>query len=409
MAAFVASSLVAVAADPPVKEGIPAGSWLLQPLVAVSYGYDSNVFLQSELSDPQSDDIGRVRAALSAALPFRNSVLVLSGMKDLRYYRNHALSQNGNTSLGVRLALKFSSRDSLEVAVDGTDGIADAYLFDPGGEVVFTGEPFRYVQAQATLQRDVYGRRGYLVRITPQRMRFDHQQTGAFFDYEGFVAEGEYREPISPRTWFIASAESRRFDHFCFGEDPDGNPCPGSAAPFRREQDNIAYVGVRGALASERAFHAKIGWGAYRFDPGSGSDYRGPLWEGSIVLRPTPLSRLTFLLARRVYPSFYFSNNYYRWDMLDLRFDLERPRRWIAGAELTLSRNLYPEPTPTTYVTGGAPRRDRTARLEAYANLLAGDRWGFRISTVLQRRLSNDLYSEFRGTSYLAGIFFGWI
>lgn len=408
VAALAASGRSILAADPAVADGIPVGAWILQPLVSASYGYDSNIFLQSSVNAPKADDIGRLRAALRAALPFRNSVLVLSGAQDWRYYRQNPLSQNGNTTLGARLLLNFSSRDSLDMAATGVDGVADAYVFDPGGEVAFTGEPFRYVQAQVALQRDVYGKRGYLLRITPQRMHFDRQVSQAFFDYEGFGAEGEYREPISPRTWLIANAETRRFDHFCYGTDPDGNPCPGDAAPFRKEHDDLVYLGVRGGLAREQAFYAKVGWGAYRFDPSNGSDYRGPLGEGSISLSPSPSSRFTILVARRVYPSFYFNNNYYLWDMMDLGYEFNTRRRWSTGVELTLSRNLYPDPTPPDYVTGGAPRRDRTARLEAYANLLLGDRWGLRISTILQQRRSNDINSEYRGASYLAGIFFGW-
>ncbi len=396
-------------AEPPPPEGIPAGPWILVPVVAASYGYDSNILLQSDALNPVSDQVGRARAAMTALLPFRQSLFTVGLSQDWRLYKRTKLSQNGSLTGVIGTRLKFSTWDTLEVSGTATKGIADTYLFDPGGELAFTAEPYTFVQLTASASRDVTGHRGYLVRVSPQSTHFDQSGTVNFFDSDGVEVEGEYREPLTSRVWAVANVELRDFDHFCFGTDPSGNPCQKREAPFRRERDASLYGGIRGYLAGERPFFFKIGWGASGFEGTPGSNFRGVLWDGSFRLLGGRSMHLDLTVQRKAFPSFYGINNYYLWDEAGARYEFERIGSWGAGTYASLSRAQYPEATNPTWIPGGAPRRDTSGRLEAYATLFRRERSGVRLNVVLQRRRSNDIYAEYHASSVLLGLFFGWI
>src|SRR5262245_3200695 len=243
--ALVALALCApaVAEDAP-PPGIPAGPWILAPSLVVGYSYDTNVFQEDEQFDPVADYSLVIQPKILATQPFRMSSLSL-GYSATRYdygnaFQDAQLAQDATATLN----LLFSSQNRPALSADFTFGVSKTEAFDPGGEVTYRGESYHLSHYELQLSKQVPQHPGYRVGVVHNVFRFDENQTVSFFDYTGSVATLEYRQPFGFQIWGLASYVGSRFDHFCHGLDPNGNPCPGSSTPFRTEESDSGLLGV---------------------------------------------------------------------------------------------------------------------------------------------------------------------
>ena len=384
--------------DPP-PDGIQAGRWILAPYLVLGYTYDDNVFKRSEAFDPESDQIGRAIAGFLSVLPFRNSQLSFSYEANrFNYQQTEGLGRELSQDFGVDLELNFATGDRLTISDEFSLGFADAQRIDPGGELVFEPQPYRFNEWTVELDRSVPRRRGYTASLTRRDLNYETDEPTGFFDYRGFEGLLEYREPISTRLWISGSYAGRRFDHFDQLREPE------VGEPFRQEISDALLIGTRGQIGKNQPFFVRLGYGRLKYELVDSSEFRGLV--GSAQWRISPGSRTSIILGwwRRPLPSFF--DTYYLVNELRVRFD----RKWLkfssAGIDLRLSRNQYGDP-----VFCGASlcnREDEFRRGEAYFVLAPHRRLGFRFSIFHQRRDSNAGFADFNNTMVSLGVITGW-
>lgn len=404
-------TLIAVSSDVRAQdtafEGVPAGPWILTPLVAAQFGYDSNPFYASSDAGATGERNSRFSLGLGAALPFRQSGLNLGVRRDRLRYEKTQLNEDTVDELEGELGLRFASSDTVALRTSWTRGIADTLRFDPGGETVFRGDPYRYREVSAAASREADRRWGYFARLTRRDLMFPDDDVGVdYFEYRGWDLEGEYRQPIRGTMSATLSYAGRRFEHYCNTVAPSGEPCPGVGEPFRDERGDAGYVGVRGTFAAKSPFWVRLGWLDLRYGGAITKGYSGPVGEANVRVAVGSGAFVEGILVRQVYSSFYENNNYFRYDSAQGRFGVNWANRWEVAVALLYARTRYD--TPSSGLPA-APRRDDTLRAEAYANLFLPRRFGIRFTVTDERRDSNVVGLDFDRRTFLVGAFFGWL
>lgn len=388
-------------------DGIPAGPWLLKPLLFAQFGYDTNPFYEGPEGDADSEASARYALGLEGVLPFRESALRLAYRRDRLDYENTVLPEDTAEDFSGEMQLRFPTQDRVTVEAGLTRGIADTLRFDPGGEVVFRGEPYDLRVVTTTASREVRGRPGYGFQVSRRDLVFPRE--GAefnYFEYRGWDFDGEYRQPFGPSTWGTLGYAGKRYRHFCDTVEPGGTPCPEVGVPFREESGDAVYAGVRGALSERSPYRVRIGWLDLGYAGAISEGYRGPVGDVDVQVGLSAGTWVAATLTRQVYSSFVPNNNYFVYDAASGRAGLRFADRWEVAVGATYSRSRYETPAPGS--TTGA-RIDDTLRSEAYANLFLPRRFGIRMAVTDERRSSSDPALDFDRRTFFAGAFFGWL
>jgi hypothetical protein len=387
--------------EPP--KGLTWGPVVFTPSLLFGYAFDSNVFQQSEILAPESDAVWSVEPTLGILVPFSNSSFRLTDRYRFRDYAEtvqvHGRSSN---EIEADLDLNFGSLDRLEIGGLRVDGVAETLVFDPGGEVVFSGESYRSYDAHVELARDDPGTRGYRVEIGRQALRFDETTDVPFFDYHGFYADASYLEPLRASMNLSLSYRGDRFEHFQAGEGQNAGD------PFRTERGDAFYAGVEGRLASHRPYSLRIGWQELKFGSSPAPDFKGIVLNGNVALTGGRKTVVTIGADRTPYRSFFFNNNFYVFD--DVRASVVH-RLWRAselGASLTLGRLSYDDAVPPPDPQAGLVREDTTVWIDAYANFALRDLVVFRLNFRRTRRDSNYDAGIFDQNVFFGGFVLGW-
>lgn len=396
-----------VAAQGEGLDGIPAGPWLLKPLVFAQFGYDTNPFYEGPEADTDPEGSARYALGLAGTLPIRQSALRLAYRRDRLDYRETTLTEDTAEDFSGELRLGFPTRDEVSVGAELTRGIADTLRFDPGGEVVFRGEPYDLRVLTAAASREVRGRPGYGFQVSRRDLVFPREEAQFnYFEYRGWDFDAEYRHPFGPSTWGTLGYAGKRYRHFCDTVEPSGAPCPAVGAPFREETGDAVYAGVRGALSERSPYRARVGWLDLGYAGTITEGYRGLVGDLDVRIGLSVGTWVSAALTRQVYSSFYLNNNYFVYDAASARAGLNFADRWEVAIGATYSRSRYDTPVPGS--TTGA-RIDDTLRSEAYANLFLPRRFGIRMAVTDERRSSSDPALEFDRRTFFAGAFFGWL
>jgi hypothetical protein len=405
--AFGVLLVPAAAAQGDGLDGIPAGPWFLKPLVFAQFGYDTNPFYEGSQADAEAEGSTRFALGVEGTLPFRESALRLAYRRDRLDYENTVLTEDTAEDFSGELRLRFPTRDEVSVGADLSRGIADTLRFDPGGEVVFRGEPFDLRSITAGASREVPGRPGYGFQVSRGDLVFPRAEAAFnYFEYRGWDFDGEYRQPFGPSTWGTVGYAGKRYRHFCDTVEPSGEPCPESGTPFREETGDTVYVGVRGALSERSPYRARVGWLDLSYAGTITEGYRGPVGDFDVRVGLSAGTWVAAALTRQVYSSFYLNNNYFVYDAASVRAGLTFADRWEVAVGTSYSRSRYDTPAPGS--TTGA-RSDDTLRSEAYANLFFPRRFGIRVALTDERRSSSEPGLDFDRRTFFAGAFFGWL
>lgn len=392
------------ASEPP--DGIPVGPWVVAPVAESLWGYDSNPFFATKDGSRRSDRSARHALGAVATLPFRESRLSLAYRGEIVRFDRATLREDTIHDLAADLEVRFSTGDRAFFRSSYTRGLTDTLRFDPGGETVFRGDPYRFRVVEAGAERVVPGRRGYRFRATGQELDFPPGLETSFFEFRGIEVEAEYLEPLGASAWAIVAVRGRRFDHFCEDLDPAGSPCPVAGTPFREERGNQFLAGWTRVTARGSTYSARAGWFELRFPGSDLAAFEGVVGDAEARLRFGPNLWVEGSILRQVYPSFYADNNYFLYEGISVGAGISRTDRWESGCRVSWAVGRYETAASTG---GGAPRRDETLRTEAYANLFLPRRFGVRLTLSGERRRSNDARLEFERRAVLVGVFFGWI
>lgn len=405
-------------------DGIIVGKWLLSPKVFVGVEYDSNIFRRSV--NIQSDWIQRTTLGLAATVPVRNSAFLFEYTADRYAYQNFDLARDWSQFGRAAWRWNLASSDTITLSTSYTKGITNIQDIDPGGELTFRGQPYNLARYDLQAERAVPRQQGYLIKVSRIDLNWEPEEDDVvgFFDYRGYDARYEYRQPVSVIDWFIVYAEMRRFNHYRargYKEwDPDANNGQGAyvdawqlGVPFRKEESGSLQVGVRGFLGRGQPFFARIGYGEFQYTgtEASKSKFKGIVGQLDWSLHVGARSMLGLTALRRPLPSSF--PTYYIVD--EFRINLERPWRQYSdmGFNVLLSKNTYgdvldPIPPSELPPCGDQIRVDNRWNAEAYMNWLIHGKFGFRFVAGHYERTSNCPGADYKANIVTTGLTMGW-
>ncbi len=402
LATFSLSGLIAAtAAGVEPDHGFQAGPWLLEPSLLFEYEYHSNPFFRP--TGGSSDRILTAKPALGLSLPFSQSLVYFNISKAIYDYQRVTLGGNSVLESSGGVELNFNTQDKLELDVENTSGLARSTgVFDEGGETVFRGDTFDFNSYTATFSRSVYGHRGYRVQLQRQDLVFDRGTTVQFFDYRGWNYQGEYRQPVSPVSWFLVSLGGRKYDHFRVGDvSPD---------PFRREDSRIGYLGFDARYSPRSGLRVLLGYGSFEY-PGSGGSSFGGLVADLTARHSTGSGKLEWIVSasRKPYSSFFRNNTHYVRDFVEVSLIRHFSGKSLVRLRTNVSWSDYSDRLEAPAdPQNGILRNDRTASTELYARISLSSLLGLRISVLRSRRSSNYIGVEYEATRIFSGLALGW-
>ncbi|MBD3868465.1 MAG: outer membrane beta-barrel protein [Acidobacteria bacterium] len=388
--------------DAAIDEGLPVGPWILTPSVVTGYEYDSNPLFTEGGS--ASDRVSILTPRLGAFLPVSNSGFRIELEQSYYNYEILDLDDNTVTDISAAVELEFSTSDNLEVAFDRTSGLArSVQAFDEGGEAVFQGDTFDLNQYTMALSRSVSGHRGYRFQVVRRDLVFDPNTTAKFFNYRGWSYSGEYREPVAPGRWIIASVEGRRYDHFRVLSRPGDL--------FRQEDSRMLFVGLDGKFFSHWNSRVRVGYGDYRFPMADGSDYSGMVGDFSASYRSSGERLLVQIIAaHKPQASFFFNSTYYLNTSSEMTLEYGVRPRLTLGGRANFGHSAYRDPL----VNPGDPqegliRADRSRTVEVFGRIELTPWIGATVSARSSRRTSNYEGEEYEAKSIFGGLAIGWL
>jgi hypothetical protein len=411
-AAWIAVALVGLGAraqsagEVPKPVGFPAGPFVIGPSLTTGYSYDSNVYLQPEELNPPPDQVLTVEPALQLTIPFSNSTFRLGDtLRYLDYKRTPQTSGKTSNDAFADLTLNFASRDMLDLSAHHVAGVAETLAFDPGGEATFRGNSFRFHTEGVSMSRELPGTRGYRVAVDHNALSFDRSvDTVSFVDYRGFDGECAYLQPLSSNTRIAFGYLATRYDQFNLGTICGPNEV------CRTENGNSVYAQIEGRLGPKQPYSVRLGWERLDFGLNAApKDFSGLIGQVNVSAIVGGGTTLTFVANRQPYRSSVPGNNFYLNGQIGGRVERPFPQGSVVGGELNFSQNAYDQPATADPEASTALRRDRTIRLEVYANLTVADHTVFRVSFLKNRRYSNFPGADYNDTVVFGGFVLGWI
>ena len=415
--------------------GIPVGRWIIAPSLTTDFEANSNV--NRSPFEETSDRIGKLSAEIEALLPFRNSGLAIHYEASQSDYEKQNYSRETYQELEVDLNLQFVSGDRVRfrglMSRDFTQLREETVVDDPDfdGEDSFQGEPINQNRWWIEFGRENPGSWGYLVRLN--RADFIHKGDSevGFKESRGFDHDFEYQQPLSSNRSLVVYYNSKRMDRYNPNEvgPEDGPRVHEVGVPEGRESADTLQVGLRGYLGEGQPFLARLGYGRFKYEPGSafGSDFETSRVEGlegylrwSLVLGDR--SRLNFSLGREPLPSNF--DTYYIKDELrsDLNWKWSRHGRLELG--LSVAGNRYGEDVFDSPTQPGNPDAEDDPNLGIFcrghirsdlrSSFWARSSWRLhprlRIEVTLdnQSRSSNCDNVDYNSTGGKVGLRLGW-
>ena len=384
--------------------GFQAGPVVIAPSLTAGYAYDSNVFLRSEDLAPSSDQVVTLQPALQVTVPFSNSTLRLGDTLSYVDY-NRTAQTAGKTSNDAAgdLTLRFGSLDNLDLSAHRVSGVAEtfAFEFDPSNQElqeVLRGNLYRSHTERASISREIEGVRGYRLALERNALRFEQPVEGVI-DYRGFEGEGSYLQPLSPNTRLAFGYLGKRYDHF------DASPGADPHAVYRKESGNEVYAQIEGQLGPRQPYSVRVGWERLAFAGTAATSRSGLIGQARLSAIVGGGTTFTVTAQYQPYRSTAKSSSFYVFQQIGGHVQRTFPRGSSVGGNLHLFQYDFAESAST----GSSPRRDRTVRLEAYANLALADRVVFRISVLRSRKYSDFAGADYNSTVVFGGFVLGWI
>jgi len=388
-----------------VGTGLHWGRFNVYPSVGMGYGYDSNIFYTSQDIDTATGIVSSREFQLQPRfifdLPLGDSWVRWAYAPVFRNYSTAAYSptkqwsQNFDLDGHLRLGPRFYTTFRDEFIL----GPQELQSVDPGGEVNFGDVPFRNNSPSVEVGCYLGARQGVSVVWNYNSVQFQGDDAG-FYNYRGHGLQARYNYRISDATttFVYAGDDNTQQDRITVVNNETVNEI------IDVETRSVG-VGLNQVLNRAVTTSVTVGYQQNSYTGGSLSDYRGAVLAGNATWRLSDVSRLSFLVRRQPYSSFYLNNNYYlnRAVGVDLTRQVGASWYWRAGGGFennTYSDALDITGVETTYCppgytsieqcpSAGVIRRDRAWRLEAGFGGMASRSMRWFVGYNTQSRSSN--------------------
>jgi hypothetical protein len=303
-------------------------------------------------------------------------------------YRNYGrvddLPSNLSHYFLVQGAYDFTSGFALEFKQDYRDGVLDAQDFDPGGEVVYRGEEYRYSDTELELSHGRGLIRRFGLRLRRNATDFEPTPRNVLlFDSERYEAE-----VFSERQFGYRG--TMRFG--AYFSDTDLSRV-GAPEVQRKEETFGGVLRANWRFNPESSLDAVIGYGQFDFtelDPGEErSEDSDRHWVGTVAfLRSVPARpSLTVTASQGVFTSIQATEFFFISRQLAVQIGTPSGTRMDIAASVQVLRNDYPRDP--------AGRSDDIlrGRLRIGYRFAVGLDWG--VFTDVEQRSSTDPVADY--------------
>jgi hypothetical protein len=372
-----------------VPEGVNFGRWIVAPALRTSFETSDNIFFETE-SRAKQDQLTALSGKILGALPFKNSMLELEYAASNEIYQNTEIPRTLVQAARIELELDFKSGDELLFRDKYREDFARSEEVDPGGDLIFDGQPYNFNTWEIRLTRDDPRRQGYEVSVNRLDFVYEGDERLLFFDYRGFDNSFEYRQPLPSGRSLVVRYSPRRFNHY-IPQSISGTV----GIPFRKEATDSYELGLRGFLGRGQPYRFHLGYGSYRYTQSSfATSFTGIVGSGSWRLRLGGRTTLRIEAVRRPLPSnfetFYINNA--------VNVQMEREwRQFEGGAEIEFVSNNY-----------AGTREDRRYEFEVGWRWRMHERFRFEVSAYHSRRESTVEFGDFNASGLETNLALGW-
>jgi hypothetical protein len=367
---------------------LPAGPFQLYPTFVAGVELTDNLFRSSRdpaTPEPVPATITNVTPGIWAEMPHPGGGLNLGYTLRYRSYgRVDDLPSNLSHFFLAQGAYDFRGGFALEFTQDYRDGVRDAQDFDPGGEVVYRGDEFRYSDTELELSHGRGLIRRFGLRLRRQATDFDPETSSGFlFDSERYEAEAfvdrqfGYHGTVRFGAYFSDTDLSR----------------VGAPDVQRKEETVGGVLRANWRFNPGSSLDAVIGYGQFDFtelNPGEerfeDSDRN---WVGTVTfLRSVPARPvLTVIASQGVFTSIQANEFFFISRQLGVQMGTPSGTRVDIAASAKVIRNEYPR-DPT-----GRSDEILRGRLRIGYRFAVGLDWG--VFTDVEQRSSTDSRADY--------------
>jgi len=362
-AGLVVAALVPVAARAQsfrtIGTGLEWGRFNVYPSVTFDYGHDDNIFFTSDdLDNPGAIVSSRelmVQPKFLFDLPMGDNWVRMAYAPLFRNYSTEAYqpsdqwSQNfdldGRLRLGPRFYTAFRDR-----FVRGTQELR---AVDPGGELTFGDVPFRSNTPSVEVGMNIGARQAVSVVWNYNSVQFEDRDEASFYNYRGHGLQARYNYRVSNTTTTYAYVGNNDTEQQRFSPEVE----------LIDVEETSAGIGLYQVLNRSVTTSVSAGYQAVNYIGGSESNYRGPVLSATATWLLSDVTRMSFMVRRQPYSSFYLNNNYYLNRALGVDFTRQAGASWYWRVGGGFENNTYSDPLDITGFEGAYCAVDASSAL----------------------------------------------
>ncbi len=378
------------------NQPIAVGPFLFSPALQLSWENHSNVWRSS--SDPVEDDLYFARMRFMFQMPIRESFVRISYTPTYRKSKVRVFRSDWEHNLEVLGDFVFAGGLTLKVNYNYFDGDSSVGEVDPGGELVYRGQPFIRHGFGIDAGYWFSATDGLALNVSETKVEWEGEPvsgSGSWFDYRQSRARAGWLHQLSPS---LIMDVSLGFGDYSTDDVTDKS----------RDYTAIAVTaGLRGQLNDVLSTEVRFGYGQTDFSGAASAepdfeDFSGLVIDGSITWALGSESTLRLNLLRGPFASNYDLNSYYTATGGRLLFDVDRGR-FFGQASILLQNNSYGVPDSVL----GIKRSDDLMILGTGVGFRITDRISVRAAYSRDERESFDPYG-YVNDIWLLDMIFGY-
>ena len=375
---------------------IAVGPFLFSP--ALQLGWENHSNLWRSATDPVEDEITVTRLRLLFEMPIRESFVRISYTPRYRDFKNTVVRDNWEHLLDVSGDFEFSNGLTVRAFYQFTRGDSSIGSVDPGGELVYNGQPFTRQHFAVDTSYWFSSTDGLQFNVSTSDVDWQGDPVSggeSWFDYRENRVRTGWLHQLNPLLVMDVSLTFIDYSTDDLREISRDYTSTSVTAAFRGQLNSVLSTQIRFGYADVN-FSASA-----EAEPGFQAA-AGFVVDGEITWALGSESKLRLDLVGRPFASNYDSNSYYNTTAGRLLYDVDFGRLF-GQARARLQHNSYDVPDSVL----GVKRSDDIMTLSAGLGFRFTDRLSVRAAYSYEDRDSLAPYS-YSNEIWLLDLIFGY-
>lgn len=344
------------------SEGLNAGHFVLYPSMMLEYTQDGNVRYESQ--DGPGGSVTRsgiyvLRPRLLVDLPIGSGRVRWVYSPAYREYTNESFQQTRRFSHFLDFE---ATRSGPVLSFRASDHLVRATVelpeIDPGREATFGSVPFTSHSPELEVTVKAGARNGLSILPRYSAVRFEDQESAAFFSYRRKGIEMRVSRALSEPTglyaYYALDTTDQEREQILFGD-------------VSLDARTLG-VGLRRTLNQEVITSIAAGYKTIDFRGGSKTDFAGSVLDATASWHLGDDTLLDVSVSRQAYQSFFVNNNYYINGEARFRLMHEVGHSVYWEVSLAYLSNVYADPLDISVTAATPPNLDSDGdgRIDSY-------------------------------------------